>query len=716
MPESDEMEKIYADLLPALSSNLKHGATIAIYGTGYAAARINKILAAYYAIAGYLDRDPDRVGEKLHGKTILSPEAITDIAAIVIASKPAFWEAIRQRISDLASQRNIRIFYANGREAEPAAQDGDPANPYWAESLDRLKEKCAGPDLISFDVFDTLLMRRLADKTDLFKIMARNLPAGFPAGQNFSLLREQAETFCQKKTNGIYALDDIYDELGQRASLDMGAKQALRELELATELAFLTPRPSVTALFQDLVRQGKRVLIISDTYFTEADMNRLLAAFGIFGQERLLLSCQEGVAKESGGMWDMVRSEYPAKTLLHIGDDSKADLEGPGRIQADSAYVMKSSDMLLASTLSPLAGHGQGLGDSLAMGLLETGLFADPFALHASEGRPLIDDPKQYGYVFFGPLVVCFMDWFIGQLRENPVELVLFGARDGYFFHKLYESMRKSLAFADLPPGAYLKTSRRALSVAAFFDEEAVMRSLSLTYTGFSDAFFRNRLGIAPPMPNQPINSSDPDILAMTERNMSVILANAAQERLRYLRYLNKLTQGQDRIALFDSGQNGTIQYHLQKLLQRPVNGHYIFYADKSGPFSPDLAATALYLESRDQGFHVLSQNTAVLESVFTEKGGTYLHIGPDKRFVQDATAANHDHFPVISRIHDGIKTYFNDYDELAGERGLGAPGKAFPAALLARLPQVGLSAGIKAACRYEDAFRTSAGRFGVFD
>jgi protein associated with RNAse G/E len=136
-----------------------------------------------------------------------------------------------------------------------------------------------------------------------------------------------------------------------------------------------------------------------------------------------------------------------------------------------------------------------------------------------------------------------------------------------------------------------------------------------------------------------------------------------------------------------------------------------MFYADKNGIFAPYLNAKALYLESNNTSFVILSNNTTFCEAVFTEAEGTYLYIKANGQFETDERAENYKGFPIIQRIHNGICNYLLEYYSYKENTRLQIPDKDYSAKLIESIGFVRLNNKIEEACCFEDSFRGSANR-----
>ncbi|MBQ8032646.1 MAG: hypothetical protein IJ266_01620 [Elusimicrobiaceae bacterium] len=105
--------------------------------------------------------------------------------------------------------------------------------------LDKIKRLVDTHGVISFDIFDTLLIRPYLRPTDLFVHLEKlNQLPGFAAR------RIAAETAARQKHENLedINLDEIYAELS-------GQDTALKEQELALERQTLQPNPFIQTIF-----------------------------------------------------------------------------------------------------------------------------------------------------------------------------------------------------------------------------------------------------------------------------------------------------------------------------------------------------------------------------------------------------------------------------------------------------------------------------------
>lgn len=121
--------------------------------------------------------DPLCQGNVVMGKPVLSPEEASKRAGlIVIVARASVVPIIFERIRELETDHGIPIYNIEGKRL--AEEESDFCNdlPYWSYSAEELREQIDAADVISFDIFDTLLVRNVLRPVDLFFLLAPAKP------------------------------------------------------------------------------------------------------------------------------------------------------------------------------------------------------------------------------------------------------------------------------------------------------------------------------------------------------------------------------------------------------------------------------------------------------------------------------------------------------------------------------------------------------------
>ena len=183
---------------------------------------------------------------------------------------------------------------------------------------DDLKNKINKAEVISFDIFDTLLLRPYLKPTDLFRHMEEAYHA-----TGFATARIEAEKTIRKlhREKEEVSLDEIYEQISE-------SFQNFKEKELEWEAEVSQPNLEVKQIFDYARSLGKRLIIISDMYLSRQFLAELLSRGGVSGYEKLYVSSEMKLTKHTGNLYQYVCHDLnlsPEK-ILHIGDNEHSDV------------------------------------------------------------------------------------------------------------------------------------------------------------------------------------------------------------------------------------------------------------------------------------------------------------------------------------------------------------------------------------------------------
>ena len=208
-------------------------------------------------------------------------------------------------------------------------------------------------EIISFDVFDTILMRYVAKPYHVNEIIRLKVEDLLGKSFDFPNLRLKAEEIARQKKNSDVNLDDIYKSFGELTNLDAETCKKIRELEIATELELILPREKVVGWFKESLKRGKNVWLISDMYMQTPDFERILTKCGVKGYEKLLISSETGLRKDTAAIWNHLAEKNlnTVGKLLHIGDNETSDFQLVCDRNFGGYHVMSAINLSVASAV-----------------------------------------------------------------------------------------------------------------------------------------------------------------------------------------------------------------------------------------------------------------------------------------------------------------------------------------------------------------------------
>lgn len=190
------------------------------------------------------------------------------------------------------------------------------------EVFDALKEF----DVISFDLFDTVLFRDVSAPTDIFLLMEKKY-----SDQNFAERRIQCEAKARnEKLNTTDTSEITQLEIYQNMFPDNVSLQKLwiqRELEMEKSHIFLNP--IMKQLILDLEKDKKHLIAVSDMYLSEKQIEELLTSLDLkIFNDKIYVSSEYGFGKHDGKLFDIVlqKEKIKGKKIVHIGDNFKSDV------------------------------------------------------------------------------------------------------------------------------------------------------------------------------------------------------------------------------------------------------------------------------------------------------------------------------------------------------------------------------------------------------
>ncbi|WP_446424414.1 HAD-IA family hydrolase, partial [Mailhella sp.] len=334
-----------------------------------------------------------------------------------------------------------------------------------------IKKQIVAYDVISFDVFDTLLIRPFWEPTDLFAILEDYVNKRLQTVDSihFKTIRVEAEKVA-RHTSWVFnnksqdiTLDDIYEKIGAITCLDTQILEEIKAKEIELELKYLTRRHSGYELYAMAKHLGKKVIIASDMYLSKEVIQAALEKNGYTDFDAIFVSSEFNLTKHTGDLFRHIKKIYSGKRILHGGDNYHSDVEKPRQVGFESFYLPKPVDLIegrnswaySGTFFSSLRNKTFGmirtetaykfLGFRCALALVANKLFDNPFAI-LSYDSDFQGDTNRIGYSVLGMHVLanCL------NLKDHAhkYDTILFYARDGHLIKRAFELFKNSFQLA----------------------------------------------------------------------------------------------------------------------------------------------------------------------------------------------------------------------------------------------------------------------------
>lgn len=312
-------------------------------------------------------------------------------------------------------------------------------------------DKLSKYDIISFDIFDTLIFRPLSLPTDVFYMIGEQMDIC-----DFKNIRVWAEMNAREKCNNKNGhteinLEDIWKNIEEDTGLS--AKKGM-EIEQQIENALCYANPFMLEVWDSLIKMGKKIVIVSDMYLPEKCIADILEKAGFVGAEKIYISQKYGKSKANGRLYhEVIKDLFGIDTdkgmklghdisrknvninlnangisMVHVGDNPHSDADMAQKNGIDVfPYKNVNHNTILYRPFDM----------SYMVGSAYRGLVSN----HLYNGLGSFSMEYEYGYLYGGLFVLGYCSFIHDYCQKNKVDILLFLSRDGDILWQVYEYM-----------------------------------------------------------------------------------------------------------------------------------------------------------------------------------------------------------------------------------------------------------------------------------
>lgn len=284
-----------------------------------------------------------------------------------------------------------------------------------------IKELISNHQIISFDIFDTLILRPFVEPTDLFKYIEVVYDIKGFASERITAEKKARQN---KKTEDV-TLIEIYSYIKKQYKSYM-------KVEMDCELNFTMANSEMKKIYDYAVSENKEIIIISDMYLSQNFLKKILEKNGYANYKNIYISSKIGKTKLSGNLYKYVLEDIKCKAseILHIGDNIKSDINSAKNLELNTFYYQKVIEQYFNKNQKAKLfwDNNKNLTTSIMLMLM---------AIKEQQGYT--NYWKRIGYEYGGPVCFSFINWLYKETKKEKINQVLFVARDGYTLQKIYE-------------------------------------------------------------------------------------------------------------------------------------------------------------------------------------------------------------------------------------------------------------------------------------
>lgn len=191
------------------------------------------------------------------------------------------------------------------------------------------EKKFSSCKAVSFDVFDTILLRPCLRAVDMFRLVQKRcgLDNSFPD------IRQKAEWMVRNESAASeeITLTEIYKKIQKILGFTSTKIDQIYEEEIKTELDHLCINPEIKSLYEMALSEHKKIIFCSDMYLPQNIITSALQQNGIREVSSLYVSSNFGCTKSTGSLFNIMLKDLSyqgimPKEVIHIGDNRISDV------------------------------------------------------------------------------------------------------------------------------------------------------------------------------------------------------------------------------------------------------------------------------------------------------------------------------------------------------------------------------------------------------
>lgn len=305
-------------------------------------------------------------------------------------------------------------------------------------------------NIVSFDIFDTCLLRLCGTANSLIDILSRRAfsqPVSDAEFHTFLRARLDADLFLDKSDKTIV---DIYANIHYNHPYLLPMEE-IRKIELDLEREMLVPAYNMRELVSEFRNKGYRILFISDMYLPSVFLMEVLTNTGFFKEgDHLYVSCEHGCTKSEGSLFRYIaENEHISYHYWHhYGDNKISDVSVPKSLGikatlVNNQYLTYPKNWLI----NDVSTHDR-------IGMLVAGLSRGVYyQIPNSYHKNIVVD-------VIAPLYVSFVCRILNDAVKRGINKLFFCARDASSLYRIAKRIVSNYSNLEV---AYLYISQQSL-------------------------------------------------------------------------------------------------------------------------------------------------------------------------------------------------------------------------------------------------------------
>ena len=472
-------------------------------------------------------------------------------------------------------------------------------------------------EIVSFDLFDTLVYRPFYKPSDLFELMNDFFINIVKCDKTvkFSKIRIEAESFKRLENDKLgikeVTLYEIYDYIKNNYCIKESIINELMKKEIELEERYCIKRNNTYDIYSFVKAINKRVIVITDIYHSRETIEKILKN-NDYHFDSIYISSEIKKTKEDGEIYEFVKRNERQR-IIHIGDNYKTDILNAGTYGYDTVYLPKAIDSFMGKYNESIQTGAiyqdfdmyninmktylkiSGVRTSLS--LIANKYFDNPyrgFNIKSSFNR----DPYYIGYYSLGMQLISLINWLLLDCCKNGINNLVFMSRDGYLPLKGCKILKEKTSYFEDIDLNYVNISRKA-TIPLLISEKVSLSS----FDSYIDYIRMNPKSIIDLL--NPILKNDDKSIKKFLNNNNINLNKRFQTKQEFYQFLNILydelydeklykrykkickeyykTKYYNNCATFDIGYSVKPEVILKKILNKNIHTYFYHTTSSEG-------------------------------------------------------------------------------------------------------------------------------------
>ena len=524
------------------------------------------------------------------------------------------------------------------------------------DRLEALKERIIekNTECVSFDIFDTLVVRPFIRPSDLFYLLDdefKKLENKFRL-ESFHSIRVKSEELIRREISDSedVSIIQIYEMIKKEYKVEDHIAETMLKKELEYEIKYCSPRSTAKELYDLAMYLGKKVLITSDMYLPKETIETILRKCGYVYYSNLYISSSHGMMKATQNLYIHIATneQLMPEKIIHIGDNYESDVVAASKAGWSGIHFPRSVDVasnifnnIFDNDIEYARGY---LGITSAYAIAVNKYFDNPYRSYSDKSN-FNCSPYFLGYFALGLSLLGFTRWMIDDIIRKGIQSIVFLSRDGYLPMKVFNLFQQKL---DLSLKVnYLPTSRKASVPLSIFSEVNLAELKTFNYRGdMTDSILESLKNVQTDYGNNSLE--DVDVIKVKDL------------RRAFVKTYKKFFKG--KVAIMDIGYSGKPEQIYGEIFKKPIETYFIYAGNGEA-------------ERRLRGsvnIYTRLYRASLREKMISEMGPSCIgyqvtHGMVEPVFDTKHTISSFDRY-VISDMQRGALDFIRDYLELFGK------------------------------------------------